>query len=229
MKRTPMRDAAEIPRYDIPEAAAYLRVKPRTLATWVRGRKSAAGESPPLIIRPVPGDSRLSYSNLIEGYVIHVLRKQMKLSLMEIRKGIEYVEKEFGIQRFLLSDQLRVRLGNLLVEEEGRYYNVGRSGGQIEIPEAVEAYLKRIEYRNGFPEGLYPVTRPGHPEGPRRIVILPDVGFGKPVTERNHISAAVIASRFGAGESVSELAEDYELEAEDIEEAIRTERPPLAA
>jgi len=228
MKRTPLRAAAEMPRYDIPEAAAYLRVKPGTLATWVRGRKTESSESPPLIIRPVPGDSRLSYNNLIEAYVIHVLRQQMRLSLVEIRKGIDYVEKGFGIQRFLLSDQLRVRLGNLLVEQDGRYYNVGKSG-QIEIPEVVEAYLKRSEYRNRFPVGLYPVTRPGHPEGPRRIIILPDVGFGKPVTEKKHISAAVIASRFGAGESVGELAEDYELEAEDIEEAIRTESAPLAA
>lgn len=223
-----LRHPAEMPRYNLPEAAAYLRMKAETLGTWVRSRTSKGGESEPLIHRPVKGDARLSYNNLIEAYVVHVLREQMKLSLSEIRQGVTYVEGTFGISRFLLSDKLRVRLGNLLLELEGSYFNVGQ-GGQIEIPEAVEAYLKRIEYRDGFPEGLYPVTRPGHPEGPRRIVILPDVGFGKPVTREKHISAAVIASRFGAGESVSELADDYDLEPEDIEEAIRSERSALAA
>jgi uncharacterized protein (DUF433 family) len=93
----------------------------------------------------------------------------------------------------------------------------------------LRSYLHRIEYRNGLPVRLYPVTRTDDPDSPRRVVILPDVGFGRPVTERKLISTAVISDRFNAGESVGDLADDYDLSPEDVEEAIRAERSPLAA
>ncbi len=152
----------------------------------------------------------------------------MGISMQKIRRGVELIETRFQIHRFLLSDQLRARKGNLLIEILGQYLNVGLGGAQAELPEIVEAYLHRISYEDGVPVGLYPITRPGHPQGPRRVVILPDVGFGKPVTKHKYISTAVIADRFRAGESVVELAEDYRLDTADIEEAIRTQSVELA-
>lgn len=225
-------DPRDMPRYSVPEVAAYVRVKPRTLSTWIRGRSypaaEGAKESPAVIVRPSDQDPRLSYNNLVEAYVLNVLRRHMGIRMADVRRGLQYVEETFDIPRFLLSDKLRVRRGNLIIQALGQYINVG-AGGQAEIPEVVMEYLRRIRYEHGFPVGLHPVTRPDHPTGPQRIVILPDVGFGKPVTTRQHISTAVIASRFGAGESVEELADDYQLEALDVEEAIRTERLQLAA
>jgi uncharacterized protein (DUF433 family) len=214
-----------MPRYPLPEVARYARVKVPTLESWVRGY----GNSPPLIKRPSNRDPRLSYDNLVEAYALSVLRRLYGISMQQIRRGLRFMKDREGIDRFLLSDQLRMRLGNLLYESGHRVVNVGR-GGQDEISEAVAAYLNRIQYRNGMPI-LYPLTRPNDPSGPRRIVILPDVGFGRPVTERNFITVATIASRFVAGESIQALAEDYELEIDDIEEAIRipTEEEKLAA
>jgi uncharacterized protein (DUF433 family) len=217
-------DAREMPRYTIPEIALYVRAKQPTLETWIRGYSSHR----PLIRRPVEGDPRLSYHNLVEAYVLDVLRRRMLIPLQTIRRGIELARQRHGIDRLLLSHRLRARRGNILLEVMGGYENIGRHGQQ-EIPEVVRSYLHRIEYRNGLPVRLYPVTRTDDPDSPRRVVILPDVGFGRPVTERKLISTAVISDRFNAGESVGDLADDYDLSPEDVEEAIRAERSPLAA
>lgn len=217
-------DPREKPRYSVPEVASYVRMKPRTLESWVRSR----GDAPPIIQRPVAGDPRLSYNNLIEAYVLNALRKNMRVSMQKIRSGIEWIEGEFEVRRCLLSEQLRTRYGHILFEDQERFYNAGL-GGQVEIPEVVREYLRRIDYENGYPVRLYPVTRTDDPTGPQRIVILPDIGFGKPVTKDHFISAAVIADRFRAGEAIEDLAEDYDLSIADIEEAIRTESVPLAA
>lgn len=220
-----MADPRDAPRYAVSEVAAYVKMKTSTLRSWVQGRENLG----PLILRPSATDSRLSYNNLIETYVLDALRNELRISMQAIRRGLDFVEKHHPeIPRLLLSERLRARRGNLLIEALGRYENVGQ-GGQNEIPEVVESYLKRIDYDQGFPIRLYPVTRTGNPSGPTRIVILPEVGFGKPVTERNYISASVIADRFRAGESVGDLAEDYDLGLIDVEEAIRAESVAIAA
>jgi uncharacterized protein (DUF433 family) len=215
-----------MPRYHLPEVARYVRVNVRTLESWVRGY----GNSPPLIKRPSARDPRLSYNNLVEAYVLAVLRRFYQVSMQQIRRGLRSMQEHEGIDRFLLSDLLRTRLGNLLYQAGRDVVNVG-GGSQGEIPEAVASYLGRIRYEGGLPI-LYPLTRPNDPSGPRRIVMLPHVGFGRPITERKHIAAATIASRFAAGESIQDLAADYGLEAADIEEALRvatTEEERLAA
>ncbi|HEX3551922.1 MAG TPA: DUF433 domain-containing protein [Thermoanaerobaculia bacterium] len=56
----------------------------------------------------------------------------------------------------------------------------------------------------------------------------PIVAFGRSVIEKA-IKTSVIAERFKAGESIEGIAEDYDLEASEVEEDIRYEALPLAA
>lgn len=212
-------DPRELPRYNLPDAAAYVRVKVPTLETWVRGR----GKQSPLIHRPVKGDSRLSYNNLIEAYVLGVARRFGNVSMPRVRQSLEHMREKEGIERFLLHPDLHFRLGNLVWKDDDGLLRNPADGGQVEISEVVKRYLNRIDYRDGWPVGFYPVTRPKHPDGPKRVVIDARIAFGRPVTKHGYIATAMITSRFDAGESVRELADDYDLEETDIEEAIRAE------
>jgi uncharacterized protein (DUF433 family) len=56
------------------------------------------------------------------------------------------------------------------------------------------------------------------------IAIDPKIAFGRPVMVRMGISTGTIAERIDAGESVSELAADYSLSPEEIEQAVLYER-----
>ena len=97
------------------------------------------------------------------------------------------------------------------------------------MPEILGAYLERIEWDvAGAPLRMFPLTRPGQLHSPKLLAINPQIAFGRPVVERRAIKTSIIAERFNAGESVSELAEDYDLEVFEVEEAIRYETP-LAA
>lgn len=74
----------------------------------------------------------------------------------------------------------------------------------------------------GFALRFYPLTR-DCPDGPKSVVIDPAFCFGRSSLAGRGIATAMIASRYKAGESMAELAADYECEQGLIEEAIRAE------
>jgi uncharacterized protein (DUF433 family) len=85
-------------------------------------------------------------------------------------------------------------------------------------------YESRIDFEDGMPVRLHPFSRSkiDH-NSPRIIAIDPRFSFGNPIIANRHIRTDVVSGRFRAGESISELASDLEIPAEEIEEAIRYE------
>jgi len=73
------------------------------------------------------------------------------------------------------------------------------------------------------------VTREDFRNSPRLVTIDPVIAFGRPVLERRGIKTSVIAERFLVGETIVEIAADYDLEAFEVEEAIRYEALASAA
>jgi uncharacterized protein (DUF433 family) len=60
-------------------------------------------------------------------------------------------------------------------------------------------------------------------------MISPAVAFGKPVIAGTGISTAAVAARLHARESIGDLAHEYDLHRDQIEEAVRWESRALAA
>ncbi len=83
-----------------------------------------------------------------------------------------------------------------------------------------EAYLSRIEWdRDDLPARLYPFVRTYWEAEAREIVIDPRISFGRPIIKSKSITTAIIVSRIDAGETVPELATDYDLNPSEIESA----------
>ncbi len=222
-------DPNELPRYSVPEAARYLRMAQATVKSWVSGRSYpvTGGQKywEGLIERPDEDDPRLSFSNLIEAHVLLALRKQFRVKMKEVRTALLYAKERFGIDRVLLSSQLRATKGNVFLEHLNQLTNIGK-GGQAAMPEVLEAYLERVEWDlAGFPKRIFPLTRAEHLDAPKILAIDPKLAFGRPIVERKAIKTSAIAERFLAGESIADLAEDYDLEVFEVEEAIRYEIP----
>ena len=55
------------------------------------------------------------------------------------------------------------------------------------------------------------------------VVIDPRLSAGRPVIAGTGLTTQIVAERYKAGESIGELARDYERGNEEIEEAIRCE------
>jgi uncharacterized protein (DUF433 family) len=212
-------DRREIPAYAIAEAAHYLAVPKSTLRAWFAGQPGFRA-----VIRPAdPKRLVLSFSNLVEAYVLAAIRRKHHIALPTIRRGLKFLVDRLGSKRPLLEQQFATS-GKELYVELGEIINISRDG-QIEMAELIRAYLERVERDPaGVPIKLYPVTR-SKPvrEQPRTIVIDPQVSFGRPVIAGTGIPTAVLAEQFEAGDDVRDLAKEYDTTEEAISDALRCE------
>ena len=216
-------DNLELPMYGLAEAALYLRVPIKTLEYWVLGR----GKIKPMIKVAGRHPRSLSFMNLLECHMLSAMRGVYNLKLPKIRKAVVHLQNNSQFKHPLIEEPLFTNRIDVLIKELDTYLNISRDG-QYVIPQIAAVHLERIEYDKGKFK-FYPFVRQRTAEEPKYIVIDPKVGFGKPVIAGTGISTAVIASRFNARESVPDLAEEYGLKPEQIEEAIRWETRAVAA
>jgi uncharacterized protein (DUF433 family) len=93
-------------------------------------------------------------------------------------------------------------------------------GGQAAIREVVENSLERVELDDRrLPLRLYPWRR--EPTEPRIIALDPRRAFGKPTVVGSAVQSETIIDRHRAGESVAQLAADYNLPGDVIEGVLR--------
>ena len=91
--------------------------------------------------------------------------------------------------------------------------------------DVISAVPRRIDRDpRGIPIKLYPFTRAALEDAPAMVVIDPAVSAGRPVIAGTGLATQVIAERYKAGESLRDLARDYERKDVEIEEAIRCDR-----
>lgn len=224
--KTAARDARDTPAYSITEAARYLRVAPGTLRTWVVGRsyptRTGSRKFPPLI-HPPQGGGLLSFFNLVEGHVLRALRTEHGVPIVEVRNAIAYAEKEMAITHLLRRPELRTTAGQIFLEHYGELINLSRSG-QLAMRKLLEAHLKRVTWDDAkLPVRLHPFVQ-GDGDNEHVIAIDPRQAFGRPIVARQGVTTGIIAERIDAGESVEELASDYDLSPAEIEEAVLYER-----
>lgn len=221
-------DLRSQPAYPIAEAARYLRLPATTLRSWALGREYATADGQrhfPAIFRPASRrPALLSFWNLIEAHVLRSLRSDHAVSVQAVRKALTYAERELGIERLLLSKELLAGAGQLFLERYGALVQVSATG-QIAMRQMMMQHLQRVEWDEWqFPVRLYPFLVMPEASQARPIAIDPAIAFGRPVILKRGISTEVIADRIDSGESVADVAADYDLLPEDIEQAIIYER-----
>jgi uncharacterized protein (DUF433 family) len=221
------RELREMPAYGIVEAAHYLGIPKATLRSWVLGRYYPTARGKRFfrtIIELADKDERLlSFENLVEAHVLDAIRRAHGVPLSHVRKSIDYLKNRLGSKHPLAQEKFATDGVDLFVVRFGKLMNITREG-QLVIKELIEAYLQRVERDPvGIPIRLYPFTRERKPDEPRSIVIDPFISHGRPVLAGTGIATTIIAQRYKAGESIEELAEDYDRSRSDIEEAIRCE------
>ena len=231
-------DLRELPAYTVSEVAHYLTVPPATIRYWSVGR----GSYEPLITLPENSLSRptlLSFYNLVELHVLAAIRREHRITMPKVRTAIRYlldtapsVTNRSGSLMFMRHPLISYELGtdglDLFIERYGHLVNISQAG-QLAMREIIQAALRRIERDiHRLPIKLYPFTRAEMQGAPTTVVIDPRLAAGRPVIAGTGLATQIIAERYKAGESVSQLAADYERAASEIEEAIRCEIP-LAA
>jgi len=225
-------DPRLMPAYSFGEAAHYLRMPEGTLRSWVVGRwYPVAGQSKrskPLIHLDDPKKQYLSFINLVEAHVLAAIRRRHGVKPPKVRAALDYVKRQFQVERPLIDQTFQTDGLDLFVERYGDLINASREGQQA-MKEIISVYLKRIERdAKGLPIKLYPFTRDTESDAapktdPRVVVMNPSVSFGRPVIAGTGIPVSSIYERYRAGDSVADLAHDFSLGTSEVEEAIRCE------
>lgn len=213
--------------YTLAEAARYLKLPVATLRAWTVGRHYPVADGQgrfEALIKPAQGKPPLlSFFNLIEAHVLRALRTEHGVSVKALRDSIAYAERTLNIDRLLLREDLRTHGGGVLLDHYGQLIDLSASG-QIAIRKALEDHLARIEWDQWqFPVRLYPYPTAAL-DGRRPIAIDAHIAFGRPVLVAQGVSTHAIADRLDAGESVDDLAADYDVTRADIEAAAQYER-----
>ena len=221
-------DDRDFAAYTLAEAARYLRLPAATLRSWILGRQYPTADGSirfhPLIRPASRTPPLLSFWNLIEAHVLRSLRTDHGVSVQALRSALAFAEKQLGIGRLLLRQELCTEAGKVFLEQYGKLIELSASG-QLAMRRVLEEHLKRVEWDSSrFPVQLYPFLPDGLPAEERPVVIDARIAFGRPVVARKCISTQAIADRIDAGESVDEVAADYELDASEIEQAAVYER-----
>ena len=221
----------DTPAYTPSEAARILGLPVATLKAWSFGQTNRipSGEVRKFhaVIRPADARHRLlSFANLCELHVLSAIRRKHKVSLPKVRASVDYVKRKLGSERPLLDRDFKTNGIDLFVTHASTLLNVSRQG-QESLRGEFEHALARIERdRSGTPIRLFPYSRSSMADKnqPKTVVIDPRLAFGRPVISEVAVPTAIIIDRFRAGDSVTEMAGDYGVGKEEIEEALRFEQ-----
>ncbi|MGY6529668.1 MAG: DUF433 domain-containing protein [Cyanobacterium sp.] len=211
-----------IPTYSVTDASRYLNIPLATLSTWLNGRKyntkQGRQEFLPLIQRPSVEMSQLSFTNLVEAHILRVIRTIHNISLDKVRITLDYISERFNNNHPLATKQFSTDGVDLFLEEVGHLVNVSRSG-QLAMKEILQQSLTRVEWdENNLATRLYPQL--DHINDGKILSIDPHISFGKPTIQGTGIPTKAIAQLYDAGDSIEDIAEDYNCRVIDIKQAI---------
>lgn len=222
-------DTRSLPAYTFVEAALYLRIPTDTLRNWVRGRHYQTEQGKqffePLIKLPEINATELSFTNLVEAHVLRAIRMEHKVPLAQIRIALSFIQEELKLTHPLIQkDLLKTDGQSIYVEYLERLLDASK-GGQIAIRETLDIYLTRIETDEaGIAARLFPFIHPDKKDDQKLIVIDPAVSFGRPVIAGTGIPTRVVAELHEAGDSLDDLALDYDCDRALIQVAVEYER-----
>jgi uncharacterized protein (DUF433 family) len=215
-----LRRLGEQPRYALAEAARLGRLRPHTLRRWTRGYRYAGGLQPPVLRQASPA-AGLSFFDLLEVVFLRAYRER-GLSLQSIRRALDFTAENLSVDRPLLLKAFLHDGKDLFARfqsDAGEHglINVSRRG-QTAWPEVVAQYLEELDYEHDIAIRWWPEGRA------RNVLIDPRFEFGWPVVPSKNVRTELLAERWEAGERIAQIAADFDISEEEVEDALRYEQ-----
>lgn len=221
-------DLRDLPTYSIPEAATFLAIPRRTLSEWFSTRDR--------LFTPA-GDylrcSLLSFKDIVQVYMVHVLRHYHQFSSHELREAFRNLRIETNSRYPLFDHDISVFADCLLLEKPAR----GRRGRQtidlshnrqLALSGVTDVFSKRILHdRTGKPIEMFPWRDFATDSRSRPVSIHPDVLSGQLVVTGTRVPVAALRGMKQAGKTSTQIADVYGLDVETVKKAIRHVEHPL--
>jgi uncharacterized protein (DUF433 family) len=222
-------DLRDLPAYSIPEAAAFLAMPTRTLSEWFSGPRRAFNPA---------GDyescSLLSFKNVAEAYMVHVLKHYYHFSSKHLQQSLRNLRLETRSRHPLFDNDIRIFGESLLLNKPARGH-VGRQTinlsqhRQLAIGDITDVFSTRIlQDSEGKPIQVFPWRYFADDNVSRPVSIHPDIAAGRLVVTGSRVPVRALLGMKLSGKSPRQIADDYGLELNAVEKALRhIEKPPI--
>jgi uncharacterized protein (DUF433 family) len=210
------------------EAARLLRVPQNTLNYWLEGGEYRGRRYRP-VIREQPRGSRaaVTWAEFVEAGLLREYRRQ-RVPMAELRAFIDQIRREFGVP-YPLADQRPYVSGRelLSVAQDAAGLDadlclVATVRGQYVLTPAADAFYKRVTWEGDTAVAWRPHDDPHSP-----VIMRPGMRSGRPSVKG--ISTEAMWEHAQAGETVTDIAEDFGLTDEDVRWALAYETSARAA
>ena len=207
----------KVPLFTLRESAAYLRTPVSTLHAWAHPKD---GE-PLVTVFPRAGRvATVPFVGFAEAFVLGALRSA-GVPMQRIRPAVAKLSAEIGLDHALASQQVYTDGAELIFDyatqsDDEAMLTVVRTGQQ-HFAEIIRDYLKRITYGDdGWAERL---RLPAYTKA--EVTVDPRQAFGQPLVVHGGARVEDVVDRFQAGDGFAEIASDFGVPAEEVEDVIR--------
>lgn len=227
-------DIHNVPTYPVADAARYLRIPLVTLRSWLKGSsdptKTHQQAFEALIRRPSSTSPHLSFTNLVEAHVLRIIRETHRVKLAKVRYALDYLNQQLNTHHPLVSKKFQTDGVDLFVDQMDKLVNVSRSG-QLAMRAILNHLLARVEWdENGLATRFFPINELiSNLESDKVIFLDPAIRFGKPVIAETGVPTRIIAELYNAGDSIEDIADEYDCTPSQVFTAIQFESQSLTA
>lgn len=197
------RSRIALPAYDVREAARYADVHSNTVWRWHRNTTLGPRE---------PG-SKLSYLQLVE-LAIAAACKEAGMKLGDIRAARAYFAGAFKTDYPFATLDLMTD-GVDLAAKAGADLLIGNRSGQMAWKEVIGRRFREFDYEGGLAARWHVQGRGSS------VVIDPRVRFGAPSVDG--VPTWALKGRWEAGESISDIADDFDIPKDHVKAALAFE------
>lgn len=205
------------------ETARHLQIPRSTLYYWLAEEADGA----PLVHRVTPerrGWPSVPFVAVVEAYVLRSLR-DLGLRKHKIRDAAEAVRREFKTPYGLATKKIVTDGIDIFLDyADGDIARVGDQ--QRPIREVLDGYLRYIGWDSN--DEFASTLRLRQYSDVAPVIIDPRFGWGAPVIESNHVPVDAVVDMWLAGDSLEEVAYEYDLTPEQAESICRAAQRVVA-
>lgn len=207
-----------IPLYTQSEAAGMLGMPQSTFNHWASGYKTTSGNDKPgfITIERKGRGYTVPFIGLAEAWIVRAFTRA-GVPVARIRPALEKLRTDIGIEHALASDRLKTDGAEILwdLRQKDAAFDDNRlvvvRNGQATFGEIVREHLRHVDYRDGF-IGQVRIPRADGAD----YTVDPEINYGQPTLTEYGIRVDDILDRVLAGESIEDVATDFDLPTETV-------------
>jgi uncharacterized protein (DUF433 family) len=211
------------------EAARLLRMPQRTLNYWLEGGQVRGRTYRPVIrVEPQGGHAAVTWAEFVEAGLLREYRRAHGIPMAELRAFIDQMRQRFGIPYPLASERPYASGRDLVAQaQEDADLDAGLClvavvRNQFVLTPAADSFYRRVTWEGDVAAAWRPHDDPQSP-----VLMEPGMRAGRPAVKG--ISTEALWEHEQAGEAVTDIAADFDLDEEDVLWALAYETSARAA